>query len=146
MTPAIISLFEKTGDHAHPAGKQQRPRVAAWLRTCALLALVSMVPAALAQTQTESAGAAENIQAPSGLTPAPTSARSPFAASVSPGAAAVSRQGLRTGVLPTSPLDWLDTPVPAGVPGAPVIVVVPGALPGPANASALRPGSPGPAR
>lgn len=146
MTPAIISPFETPRDHPHHAGAQQRPRVPGCMLTCALLAAVSMGSSALAQTQTEPTGATESIQAPRGFTPAPTSASSPFAASVSPRAAAVSQPGLRTGAPPTSPLDWLDTPVPAGAPGAPVIVVVPGALPGPANASALRPGSPGPAR
>ena len=71
------------------------------------------------------------------------SARSPFVASIAADAVRQSNSAKRlTGASAPLPLEWLDATPPVGVPGAPVIVVVPGALPGRDNTMSLTPGLP----
>lgn len=65
--------------------------------------------------------------------PPPTPASAPFAASVSAVAANAGALRLRANDSTGSVLEWLDTEPPRGSAGAPVIVVVPGGLPGRGN-------------
>jgi hypothetical protein len=73
----------------------------------------------------------------------PINAQNPFVASISAEAVRQSTSAKRVlGASAPLPLEWLDATPPVGVPGAPVIVVVPGALPGRDNTMSLTPGQP----
>lgn len=76
---------------------------------------------------------------PPAYRPTPTLGSAPFVTSVAQPLLITAKQGARHARARVAPLDYLDTVPPAGTVGAPVIVVVPGALPGPAQAMGLRP-------
>lgn len=71
--------------------------------------------------------------------PPPTPGSAPFVASVSAVAANGGMLRWRANASTATPLESLDTEPPAGSAGAPVVVVVPGALPGRGNATGLHP-------
>ena len=95
---------------------------------------------ALALAATAAAASVAPLPAtPPAYRPTPSLGSDPFVASVAKSAAAAAARGAPAARSLSLPLDVLDTVPPVGTVGAPVVVVVPGALPGPAQAMGLRP-------